>query len=270
MAATIVYDDFSRAGGWPGEKWFRQRMPDYDMWDPAVAASAPGAPENTLTFAARRFTLQRQDFHDHVKALTYSTADFAPGPAGSIAVTTEMRVTTTGTEDNPFGADPGDVRLACGAFNTLDVRTAVVFDFFVSNSRIVALYERLPFALSDTDRYPLFTELIPTDVATTAGAWHRYEIAYDAESDRAAWLVDGAVVAERRFIGAPPGERAPVVKLTQLKIGGGLFTLLDDLSNDRRQTGDAPKTPGLDPRYERTLFDQGARVSFGAFTVKRS
>lgn len=268
MAETIVYDDFAAPDGWPSAKWYKQRMPDYDMWDPATVVTWPG--DGTLTFEARPFTLARRDFHDHVKALIYSTADFAPGAGGRIGAAVAMSVTTSGTENNPFGAGADDVRLACGSFNLIDTRTAVVFDFFVSNGRIVALYERLPFALSEADPYPLFTELIPTDVATVPGQWHRYEIAYDATGDRAEWRVDGRAVAERRFIGAPPGEQGPVVKLTGLKIGGGLFTLLDRLHNDRKRTGDSPMTPGLDPRYERTLFGQGARVSFGAFSVTRT
>jgi hypothetical protein len=265
----VVYDDFSSPDGWPGDRWFKHRMPDYDMWDPAASATCPGAPANTLTLGARRFTLRRDDFHDHVKALMYSTADFAPGARGLVSIEVEMSVRTFGTENNPFGVEAGDVRLACGAFNTIDLKTAVVFDFFVSNSQIVAIYERLPFALTKHDPYPMFTELIPTAVPTEPGAWHRYEIAYDAAHDRAEWRVDGETVAERSPVGAPPGERGPVVKLSGLKIGGGLFTLLDDLHHDRRRLNDGAKVPGLDPRYERTLFGQGAEVAFRAFRVTR-
>ncbi|MGB7021982.1 MAG: hypothetical protein WBD80_22635, partial [Xanthobacteraceae bacterium] len=87
--------------------------------------------------------------------------------------------------------------------------------------------------------------------------------------DRAEWRVDGAVVAERDSVGAPPGERGPIVKIETMKIGGGLFTMLGDLNSDRVRTDDGDKIPGLDPRYERTLFGQGARVEFGAFRVDR-
>ena len=90
-----------------------------------------------------------------------------------------MRVTTFGTERNPYGADAGDVRLGCGALNTIDLKTWMVFDFFVSGSRIVALYERLPFGQSNENPYPAFTELIPIAVATSPGEWHRYAICYD-------------------------------------------------------------------------------------------
>jgi hypothetical protein len=52
-----------------------------------------------------------------------------------------------------------------------------------------------------------------------------------------------------------------------MKIGGGLFTMYGDLCNDRQRTGDRPGSPGLDPRYERTLFGQGASVEFKPFRI---
>ena len=261
MADDIVYDDF--AGGWPSGKWYKHKVPEGDLWDPAATVAGDG----TLVIEARRFTLTRRDPHDNVKALIYSTADFSPGARGRLALTADMRVETFGTERNPYGADSGDVRLGCGAFNTIDLKTSVVFDFFVSGSRIVALYERLPFTLTAADPYPLFTELIPVVVPTSQAQWHRYAITYSRADDRVEWRVDGKVVAERGFVGAPPGERGPIVKVDSLKIGGRLFTLLGDLNNDRAKTGDRAKIPGLDPYYGRTLFGQGARVEFSKFQV---
>jgi hypothetical protein len=181
----------------------------------------------------------------------------------------QARVTTFGTEHNPFSVDAGDVRLGCGALNTIDLKTSMVFDFFVSGDRIVALYERLPFTLTKDNPYPLFTELIPVAMPTSPAQQHHYAIEYNRADDRVEWCVDGKVVAERSCVGAPPGERGPIVKIDSLKIGGGLFTLLGDLNNDRVRTGDRDKIPGLDPCYERTLFGQGARVEFGQFQVAR-
>jgi hypothetical protein len=267
--STVVYDDFAAAGPWPGDKWHRHKVPDHDIWDPAVVVSCAGAPRGRLAIEARRFTLTQRNPHDNVKALIYSTADFSPGGSGRVAVEADMRVTTFATASNPYGIDGGDVRLGCGALNTIDLKTSMVFDFFVSSSRIVALYERLPFTLSNDNPYPLFTELIPVAVPTVPDAWHRYAIEYDRTRDRVAWRVDGTVVAERGAVGAPPGEQTPIVKIDSLKIGGGLFTLLGDLNNDRRRTGDRDKIPGLDPYYDRTLFGQGARVEFGSFQVSQ-
>jgi hypothetical protein len=271
-AQTIVYDDFARAGtwpgSWPGDKWYRH-LPIPGLWDPAATVTCAGGAEGTLALEARRFTLTRGDGHDNVKALIYSTAEFGPGERGIFTVAAAMRVHTFGTEHNPFGADPGDVRLGCGAFNTIDVKTWMVFDFFVSGSRIVPLYERLPFGANNDNPYPAFSELIASEVASKQDEWHYYAIRYDRANDRVQWLVDGQVVAVREPVGAPPGERGPVVKIDGLKIGGGLFTMYGDLCNDRRRTGDRAGIPGLDPRYERTLFGQGAKVEFKPFAITR-
>ncbi|MGB6345372.1 MAG: DUF6081 family protein [Xanthobacteraceae bacterium] len=262
---TAIYDDFAARAAWDGGKWFKHKVPDADLWDAAAQVSCGG----TLLIEARRFTLTRRNPHDNVKALVYSTADFSPGPRGILTVEAEMRVETFGTAANPFGADAGDVRLGCGAFNTIDFQTSMVFDFFVSGTQIVPLYERLPFTVSRDNQYPLFSELIPIGTPTAPAQWHRYGITYDRAHDRAEWRVDGAVVAERDSVGAPPGERGPIVKIETMKIGGGLFTMVGDLNSDRVRTDDGDKIPGLDPRYERTLFGQGARVEFGAFRVDR-
>jgi hypothetical protein len=266
---ATVYDDFATPGAWPGDKWYRHRVPACDLWDPATVVTCSGAPERTLTVEARRFTLGRKDGHDNVKALVYSTAEFAPGARGGLTVSADMRVTTFSTEHNPHGADSGDVRLGCGALNTIDLKTWMVFDFFVSGSRIVPLYERLPFGIGPDNPYPAFTELIPIDRTTKQSEWHRYAISYDRAHDKVAWLVDGDIVAERGAVGAPPGERGPIVKVDSIKIGGGLFTMFGDLKNDSARAGDRAGIPGLDPKYERTLFGQGARVEFRPFSVTR-
>ena len=250
-------------------QWYRHRVPACELWDPATVVTCTGAPERTLAVEAKRFTLGRSDGHDNVKALIYSTAEFTPGERGVISVATDMRVTSFGTAGNPYGADPGDVRLGCGALNTIDLKTWMVFDFFVSGTRIVPLYERLPFGVDNDNPYPAFTELIPIDTPTKQGQWHHYAISYDRVHDRVQWLVDGKIVAERGTVGAPPGERGPIVKVDSIKIGGGLFTLFGDLKNDHERAGDRAGIPGLDPRYERTLFGQGARVEFKPFEVTR-
>jgi hypothetical protein len=223
-AHTFIYDDFAAASGWPGHKWYRH-LSIPDLWDPAAVVTCAGGADGTLALEARRFTLTRRDGHDNVKALIYSTAEFGPGEGGIFSVAAAMRVKTFGTEHNPYGVDPDDVRLGCGAFNTIDLKTWMVFDFFVSGSRIVPLYERLPFGANKNNPYPAFTELIPTNVPTKQGEWHHYAIRYDRTRDRVEWMVDGKVVAARDCVGAPAGEHGPIVKIDSMKIGGGLFNV---------------------------------------------
>ena len=264
LANAAVYDDFTTSD-FPGDNWYRH-LPAPGVWDPATRVSCRGG---TLALDAQPFTFTRRDGHDNVKALIYSTAEFSPGDRGLLTIETEMRVTTSGTEGNLFAADPGDVRLGCGAFNTIDVKSFMVFDFFVSNRRIVPLYERLPFAQSNDNPYPAFTEMIPIGIPTAPGQWHRYAITYDRANDRAEWLVDGEVVAVRKSVGAPPGEQAPIVKIDGIKIGGGLFTMFGDLNDDRARSGDGEKIPGLDPLYQGCLFGQGVKAEFKPFRIAR-
>jgi hypothetical protein len=269
---AVVYDDFAVPatwpGSWPGDKWYRHQ-PIPGLWDPAATVTCSGGPNGTLALEAHRFTLTRRDGHDNVKALIYSTTEFAPGERGILGVATTMRVETFGTGHNPYRVDPGDVRLGCGALNTIDLKTWMVFDFFVSGSRIVPLYERLPFGANAGDPYPAFSELIPIDVVIRQGEWHHYAIHYDRAHDRVEWIVDGTTVAVREAVGAPPGERGPIVKIDSMKIGGGLFTMYGDLCNDCRRSQDRPGIAGLDPSYARTLFGQGASVEFKPFVVTR-
>ena len=71
-ANTTIYDDFTSAGAWPNDKWYRH-LPTPDLWDPAAVVACGGG---TLSVHAPRFTLTRPDGHDNVKALIYSTAEF--------------------------------------------------------------------------------------------------------------------------------------------------------------------------------------------------
>ena len=225
----MIYDDF-RSGVWPSERWSRYQRDGRDAWDAtAVVTAAPGS----LTLAVERFTVERH----HVKALMTSTEVF--DTARSFRVRAEMAVKTFGTEGNPWGLDPGDVRLANGALVTNDRSTGLVFDFMVSNSRITALNERLATAQATLGPYATFSTL-GESVPTKPGAWHRYEIRYDGDSDRVEWWVD------ERCIDAATA----VVKHRQMRIAGGLFTLVDDVTED------------VD------LFGQGAEVAFRRFEVE--
>ena len=226
----MLYDDFC-SGAWPSERWLRYQRDGLDVWDPTAGVTASAG---MLTLRVERFTLQRH----HVKAMIVSTEAFDTGRSRSFRVRAEMAVKTFGTEGNPWGLDPGDVRLANGALVTNDRSTGLVFDFMISNSRITALNERLPTAHATLGPYPTFSTL-GESVTTRPGEWHRYEIRYDGDSDRVEWWVDERCI----------DTATAVVKHRQLRIAGGLFTLLDDV------------TDGDD------LFGQGAEVAFRRFEV---
>lgn len=259
----MIYDDFTEAG-WPSPRWAPFRVPSHDLWDPAALVRCPGAPDNTLTLELRRFT---QSHPNHVKALILSSEAFDIEQSGGFTVRVEMAVRMHGTEANPFGLDPGDPRLAAGALVLIDPETGMVFDFFVSNDRIQPLYERLPMARAALGPYPAYS-ILAEPVPSRPDEWHRYEIRYDRAKDHVAWLIDGRQVDERSAVGAPIGCSAPIVKLRRLRIGGGLFTLLDPLCNDQERADDHPRIPGFIADNWHDRFGQGGVVSFRKFEIE--
>jgi hypothetical protein len=260
---ALIYDDFS-ASEWPSPRWLKFRSADYDLWDPATVIRAPGAPDSTLTIDLPRFTTSHPN---HVKALMLSTSAFDLDESRGFVVRVEMAVRTFGTEHNTFGLEPGDPRLANGALVVIDPETGMVFDFFVSNDRIRPLYERLPSARKQLGPYPAYS-ILGEPVPTGMGEWHRYEIRYDRGGDRVEWWIDRKLVAAQARVGAPNGMDGPIVKLRRPRIGGGLFTLLDDLANDRATADDNPRIPGFIRSNWDDRFGQGGQVSFRKFEVE--
>jgi hypothetical protein len=258
----MIYDDFATPG-WPSPRWLQHRAPTYDMWDPATKVHCPGAPVNTLTLELPRFTASHPN---HVKALMMSSKVF--GIAGRFTAGVEMAVTTFATERNPWGLPPGDVRLAAGALVVSDPETGMIFDFFVSNDRIVPLYERLPTAREAHGDYPAYSILSPDPAPTRPGEWHRYEVRYDGARDHVEWWLDGRPIWQQDRVGAAIGRTAPIVKVRHLRLGAGLFTLLDDLRNDQDRADDHPKIPGFIASNLEDRFGQGGTVSVRNFAVE--
>lgn len=258
----MIYDDFGSAG-WPSPRWVQWRAPAYDMWDAAAKVHCPGAPANALTIELPRFTMSHPN---HVKALMMSSRIF--DVADGFTVRVEMAVATFGTEANPWRVPPGDPRLAAGALVVMDPDTGMIFDFFVSNERIVPLYERLPFAQEALGPYPAYSILSPEPAPTRPGEWHAYEVRYDGARDHVEWWVDGRRISQQDRVGAAIGRPAPIVKIRHLRVGGGLFTLLDDLRNDRDKADDNARIAGFIPSNLHDRFGQGGTVSFRNFAVE--
>jgi hypothetical protein len=260
-----VYDDFAAPGGWPGTRWTKFSPGPYELWDGNTVVECPGGPNGALTIRIPRYTLVHPPHH--VKALTLSSAALAPPDEGPMIVTVDVAARIFGTEGNPFGVEPGDPRLSAAAIVIIEPESGMVTDFFISNDRICALYERLPYAQAKLGPYPAFTKLFATGVRTTAGQWHRCEMRYFPSPNAAEWWVDGRCVHRQERFGAPPGQDGPIVKIRSMRFGGGLFTLLDDIRDDRRTAGDNPAIPGLITARHGELFGQGGEISLRQFAV---
>lgn len=191
---------------------------------------------------------------DHVKWLAYTNRQSTNSVPGYDAVSGQKlsggaRISgrTYGTEGHPFGSavkNPNDdLRLASSALNAVDLETWMVFDFFVTNERIYAFYERLPFGRAQLGNYAAFSYQIPVQ-EREPGDWHDLRIEYDRSAGLVRWLVDDEEVfrvdkigrkIDRKYLTIDHGGVEETVSPRQLNFGMGTFSLLDG----DRPSGDA-------------------------------
>lgn len=264
-AYSMKWDDFSN--GFSPAKWFPFSAGPFVGSDGTVSTSnkglyvkAPGVnpitgqPMFTLTVGQENDPIDNPfglpGGFDHVKwlyyALNFSSVGF-PGfdavPGQELTFETWIGGRSYGNEQNPFGsavADPDDdVRLAAPAMNTIDLESFLVSDFFLTNKRIYALYERLPFGrgvYGNGPNYAAFTYAIP--VATrNPGQMHHLSIAYNRSAGTMRWLIDdievfrvdhlGHRLPSRQYMILDHGGVEEDVVCRQRDVGFGTFTLLD-------------------------------------------
>ena len=184
---------------------------------------------------------------DHVKWLVYMNHLASSGyPGFDATVGHELSCETVGfagksygTAAHPFGTAvvdaEDDLRLGASAMNVIDFETFMVFDFFMSNKKIYAFYERLPFGRTPADNYAAFSFQIPV-ADNRPLAEHRLKIAYNKSAGEVRWLVDNKEVyrvtqigrrISRTFLTIDHGGDEADVSPRQLDCGMGMFTLLD-------------------------------------------
>lgn len=184
---------------------------------------------------------------DHVKWLAFMNHASTKGYPGFDALDNyELSFQTTisgqsyGNEKHPFGKNVKDVssdlRLGAAAFNVIDFETFMVFDFFITNSKIYAFYERLPFGRGDVlGNYAAFSFQIPV-ADRDVDDFHNLKVSYDKSKGTVKWLIDNKVVfqvnkigylIDRKYMTLDHGGVETLVAPTQLDGGMGLFTLLD-------------------------------------------
>ena len=254
------FTDWSTGSPVIGRGWIVPQVDGLEMLDPGAKVTAPSTELPELKIEIPRFTLSFDNPLDHVKAMVLSDRRFATG--NGLAVSGELCVEVHGTDPNPFGADPDDPRLGCGAIALIDHATGVVMNFEVSNRRIMTLRERFKVsAPGGPDSMPAMADpVVLTDLTIEPGSWHHYEIRYypgesgwlEVDPDRVEWLVDGERVRQVSWVATIDEPAAPVIKPTGIRVAMAIFTLLDNLPDGRGGI-----SPGLDPEYKQSIFGQG-------------
>ncbi|MFC8619115.1 DUF6081 family protein [Micromonospora purpureochromogenes] len=273
-----------------------------------VSGGPEGRPVFTRTVAQDTTPGAVPGVLDHVKWLVYTThrtADGTPGfevPTGQVLTgTAVVSGRTHGTTGHPFGdqvTDPeDDLRLASTGINAVDPETYVIVDFLLTNRRVYAFYERLPFARAELGRYAAFSYGVPVADRSPEDE-HELALSYDRDAGVVRWLLDGREVFRvdrighhlpgREHLMLDHGGTEALVVPRQLNFGMGMLTLLDGALPGHspvglvRLVGD----PGfyVDPvagepapqrfvdeasRPGSRLFGQGAELSVRRYTVQR-
>ena len=279
---SLKWDDFSNgfSAGGATDKWFYFAAGPFVGNDGITSTSSQGLyvkaggtnpstglPAFTLTMGQEGSAENPYSFpgaFDHVKWLVYANHPASSGYPGFDAVPGQELMFDEwiggrgyGNELNPFGAavtDPNDdIRLATPAMNTIDLETFLVSDFFLTNKRIYALYERLPFGRTPGHNYAAFTYCIP--VATRQpGQMSHLSIAYNRSAGTMRWLVDDVEVfrvshlgyrIDRQYMVLDHGGVEEPVVCRQRDVGMGMFTLLDAGSPTQQALVELSNTPDM-------------------------
>lgn len=257
----LVWDDFRNGftTTGPSAKWFYFAAGPYVGDDGRVSTSnkglrvlssgtnpATGEPAFVRTIGQEDDNGGLPGGLDHVKWLAYmnhvssaGVPGFDAPSRGSLAFETWIGGQTYGTEGHPFGAavqDPeDDLRLGSFAMNTIDFESFMVFDFFLTNKRIYAFYERLPFGRTVSNNYAAFSFMKPVADRSPSDR-HHLKISYDRSAGTVKWLIDDDEVMsvdrlgyriDRELMTIDHGGTEELVAPRQLNGGMGTFTLLD-------------------------------------------
>jgi hypothetical protein len=227
------------------------------------------------------------DENDHVKwmAITQQVSSsgyrgFEALPGHVLSSTMRARGRTFGTETHPFGAAvsdaQSDLRLAAFAMNSFDDETGMVFDMWMTNTRIYPFYERL---ILDGASYQGFSSCFP-GVPRSPDREETVSVVYDRSAGVVSWLINGTIAATVERIGFPApgavllidhGGMPELVAPRQLTYGMTLFTLMD---GGLPPTGKGLVNLGGPYVYPAafvggsTIFGQGAEMHVRSFEVE--
>ncbi|MFE9738196.1 DUF6081 family protein [Streptomyces sp. NPDC006477] len=212
-------------------------------------------------------------FTNHTSSAGYQGFDAEPGRVLSCETTMSGR--TYGTAGHPFGDavrdSEDDLRLASVGMPVLDPETSMIFDFFVSNKRVYAFYERVTDNRERLGNYAAFTYAIPV-ADRDPEDFHRFKISYDRSAGVVRWLLDGEEVLKvdrighrlntRKNLVLDHGGEETEVRPRQLSCGMGLFSILDGARPGARDDRALVRLSPAQNRYFRPAVGAPAPQTF--------
>jgi hypothetical protein len=270
MSTEIFHEDFTgglRTEG-PGAPWRLRPVDGLPEGDGVVRGGPDGL---TVVPSSRQPRTRRPAFTEpkpgpdgnplHLRWGAFTTGGtasprggFTAKPGELLSVTAEVGLRGFGLRSHPYhdvDEPTADARLGAGGLISVDLETGVIFDFFLTHSRLYAVYERL--ALQPDAEFAAFTYCVPV-ADRTPGTLHRLQVGYDVEAGTAHWTADGQEVLsveriglrslDARWLRRDNGGREEAVRPRGLSFGLGLFL----------------------ERY----FGQGVRLSARRFSVSTS
>ena len=212
----------------------------------------------------------------------------------TLVVEAVIGVNSFGMENHPFGSlveDPkGDPRLGAGVLVTQDLPTMTIFDFFVTENQIFAVYERAELLRLFKGRYASFSFAVPI-ASHKKGDFNTLSLKFNKEKNTVQWYVDGEMkyellkpgcIIDRQYMLIDNGGKDTIINLTRINAALGMFSLMDgarkgtglvNLSGSKGffnpQVGE-PQPPVFfdeESKKESRLFGQGVELMCKDFSI---
>lgn len=129
-----------------------------------------------------------------------------------------------------------DIRLCCGAINTIDPETFAVTDIFIAKNKIYCFVERLPFGKTPTNNYAAYSAAFPASGRADGTLNDFVKLSIGLKKTSANYYINDQLVFNVPRFGIRLGDQdrlldhqgvAEALSLNSSYFGFGLFTLLD-------------------------------------------
>lgn len=257
----------------PDQNWDIFQLDDIYANDGVLTCGPNGGFLNSNPFTSTP-PVSLNQYVDNAKWFGYERDLLIVPYGGQLSIEWEMLVRVFNTVPNAFPdavtQGPTDVRYGCGAANVRDFDSLVNFNFFVTNDRVYAVYERLPQHRGMFGFYAAFTYVIP--VAKRCGSdWVKLKIVLDNATQSTRYYVNGLMVLEVFNSGNYLDGVFPVVDFggieevrfpTSVNMGFGTFTGVDHYPAATNPRNSNTSNPANFPLIREALTNCGEFMSW--------